>query len=308
MAFASGSLAKIAYNKETTWGTQATGTYKYLRFVSDTLNQDTKTEQSKEIRPDRNNTDTIRTDITGVGDINFEFSAKTWDDFIEAAACNAWATNVVVFGGTTAESFSIERQAADAGVFDMFLGMRVNQWDLKIAPGSITTGKFTFLGKRQEPAAVTGLTGAPTAPTTTSVLNAIDNVSEIRVSDLLVDSASVFTEISFSVNNNLRAQPAIGVLGAADVALGTCVVTGTLTAYLDGTDLLLDYTDFNESALSFKTSDAAGNSYKFEFPRIKFTKGDDAVKGQNTDTLMSMNWSNQVDALGVAMKVTRVVV
>jgi hypothetical protein len=307
MPFASGSLARIAYAPEVTWGTAPVSGYKYIRFVSDTLTQETTVEQSKEIRPDRNNTDAIRTDITGAGDINFEFSAKTFDDFIEGAACNPWAANVILFGGNVLKSFAIERAAVDVNVFDTFLGMRVNQWDLTVAPGTISTGKFTFIGKRQEADVTTGA-GTPTAPTTTLVMNAIDNIEEIRVGDLLVDSTHIFTEISFSVNNNMRAQPAIGVLGAADVALGTCVVTGTLTAYLDGVELLNDYLNFAESALSFKAFDAVGNSYTFEFPRIKFTAGDDAVKGQNTDTLMTMNWSNLVDNLGVAFKVTRVVI
>lgn len=383
-----GSFARIAVVPEVTWGVNPGAGFVYKRFTSDSLNQDTKTTQSKEIRPDRNNQDTIRTDLSASGDLNFEKSVTSFDELIAGAMMSDWSTSVALAGqsidisgasGNTAtltdaataaafanvvkgqwiklsgftaaadngycrvttktssnvvvveglvfvneagqtdiaikasmiriglvkKSFTIERQAFDIGnVFDLFLGMRVNTWSLKITPGSILTGKFGFLGKRQDPQTTTAA-GTPTTVGTDPVANAIDNVKMVREGSFGIDSSLILTEISFELNNNLRAQPAIAVLGAAGVALGTAVAKGTLHAYMLDRAFLQKYTDFTPSMLAFRLEDAALKGYIFTWPHIKFTKGSDEVKGQNNDTLVAADWEASVDADGVAMQVDR---
>lgn len=119
----------LRYVEETTWGEVPSGPPKFtdLRFTSEGLIGDKNTEVSEEIRDDRQIPDIIRTGIMASGDINFELSAVTYEDFMRALLMSAgWSSVVVVMSSGTVDV------VAATGVFTHSSGWdnvpTVGQW------------------------------------------------------------------------------------------------------------------------------------------------------------------------------------
>ena len=208
--------------------------------------------------------------------------------------------------GTTKSSFLLEKKLPTSGgdEFVSFRGMRVGGAELSIAPGSILTGSFSFQGERAYAAGATVGDGSPTAAATTDVLNAIDNVAEIREGGAL--TTMDITNMTLSIDGALRAQPAVAVLGNSGIGIGTIAVTGTIEAYFESRTEYEKYLDFTTSEVSFELSDAASNRYMIDMPQLKYTDGQVQVPGKDGDVLVSLQFTAYRDPSdGFTIGITR---
>lgn len=97
MSFATANRTDLKRVKETTWGTTpASPALKVIRYTGETLDDGITTEKSKEIRADRMVSDLIITDAAISGDVNFELSYASFDDFFESAFMTAVTTAVTI--------------------------------------------------------------------------------------------------------------------------------------------------------------------------------------------------------------------
>jgi hypothetical protein len=192
--------------------------------------------------------------------------------------------------GTTENPFSIERYHADKTQYFGFTGMVPNTLAMTAAANSIMTGTLDFIGKDASRGA-TSIGATYSAATTADVMNAVSNVGQIMEGSTLTTISGVFvSELSFTLNNNVRGQAAIGTLGNADLGVGTAEVTGTLNTYFENGDLYDKYLAGTESGISFKVEDSSGNAYIFTFPRVKFQTDTVNVGGLNSDVMENMTW------------------
>ena len=104
-----------------------------------------------------------------------------------------------------------------------------------------------------------------------------------------------YTDLSFSLTNNLRAQAAIGQVGAAGIGYGRREITGTITAYFEDDDLYEEAVSNNASSLSFPISDGT-NTYTVTLPRLKFTSRRAVAGGNNQDILAECQFQALYDA------------
>lgn len=196
--------------------------------------------------------------------------------------------------GTTRKSFLIEKEFNDIGEFFTYTGMRVGNAQLNIAPGAILTGQFSFQGENQTAqgnSIIDGLISPQTvAVASNDVFNAVDNVGNVLIDDV-VDADLCFTEISFSIENNLRFQPCIGQLASSGIGIGRTEVTGTVAAYFVNRTTYEKYLNFNDVSLSFTLSDAANNVYLLDFPSFRFTNGEVVAAGNDEDVLVNLEFS-----------------
>lgn len=86
------NLMQLAYAAESTYKTAPTGSYTKVRYVSESLRQDTSTTISQEVRSDRMTADIIRTGIRASGDVSIEISYGAYDDLFESAFFDTWTT------------------------------------------------------------------------------------------------------------------------------------------------------------------------------------------------------------------------
>lgn len=107
-AAASADRIQVAYIKEDeafgSFRDGEAGGYQELRLTSESLGQNTTAVASQEIRSDRQNVDVIRTGVNAGGDINFELSHGTYDEFFQLAlqaAAVAGSVRVIDAADTT---------------------------------------------------------------------------------------------------------------------------------------------------------------------------------------------------------------
>jgi len=305
----------LSIQEETAWGTTVTNAaFKPLRTTGESLTFNISNSQSDEIRSDRNVADMIRTDAATAGDLNFELSYggeissgvnHAFDDILEGVMCSDWATNVLK-NGTTLKSYSIEKNFPDAtnGKFQTFKGNRFDGMSLSLQAGSIITGSASLQGKTVTVGEATLTSASPLAASATDVMNSINNVGT------LTEGGSTLSDqvmsLSLQASNNLRTTQAIGTLGAARIGLGQFVVTGSMSVYFANKTLFEKFINGTVSALSFRTSDAAGNYYQFDLPSIEYTSGTVLAGSANADVMAELGFQAKFNASEAAtMKITR---
>ena len=93
MTFADSNRASIRYIPESisAWGeTPATGRSRLMRFTSSTLTGTKETTVSEELRADRMVSSVPEVQAGSEGEINFELSAGSQDDFLQAFLLGFW--------------------------------------------------------------------------------------------------------------------------------------------------------------------------------------------------------------------------
>ena len=208
----------------------------------------------------------------------------------------------MINNGVTRKSFTLEKLFSDitdpqdspeSDVIQYFTGMRVGSMNLAIAPGSIINGSFSFEGKQAFSVGSTIGDGAPSTVSANDVLNAVDNIRDILI-DGVADENCQFTNVEFTVDNTLRAQPCIGQLANNGIGLGRSVLSGTIEAYLLDRTFLDRYLNFTTTSLSFRAT-LGGNNYIFDFPAVKFTTGTTDTGGNDQDVLVTVEFSGKRD-------------
>jgi len=198
--------------------------------------------------------------------------------------------------GTTRKSFQIEKLFSDLSPLEIqrFSGMRVGSMDLNIAPGAIINGSFTFQGK-QLIASSTSIGSQTQALSSDDVMSAVDNITDILINgEQITDQAACFTNVQFTVENNLRDQPCIGSLALGGIGIGRTNVSGTIEAYFRNRALFDLYLDFLTTSVSFRAT-LGGDSYVFDFPAVKFTSGEVVAGGNDQDVIVSLEFESKRD-------------
>lgn len=301
------SQTRLAYTAESTWGaTPSTPTWTNVRFTGESLVANIQNTQSQEIRPDRNVADLAQVGADSGGSVDVELSYGGYmDDWIEAALGGTWATNVLK-NGATFRSFTLEKTFEQGATdqFHRYEGSVIDTMSLSLAPGSIATGSFGFVGKNGVSAQAEVASSTYTAVNSNPVMNAASDFASLAITGA---TGPELTALDINVANNLRTQPVIGVLGARGVGLGQFSVSGSATAYFENAELYELFLDGTEADLSFKIGGASDLNYTFDIPRLKFQTAQVNAGGNNQDVLVNLTFQGLFDSgESAALKVTRV--
>ena len=121
----------LAFVEETTYGETPTGpapTLQELRFTGESLNQNTDSISSAEIRDDRQVPDVIRTGISAQGGIDLEMSYDAYDEFLAAALHSAAWSSLATDTQTTFSMAVSDNSVNDSGSGFVTAGFLANQW------------------------------------------------------------------------------------------------------------------------------------------------------------------------------------
>lgn len=121
---------KVSYVQESTFGAQETGSnLQTLRLNNESLVHDKVTTTSEEMRSDGQISDIPRIGVSTSGDIAFELSYGTYDDFLAAAIrSSGWSSEVRISAAITISAASGDNSINDsASGFGSFVA---NQWAL----------------------------------------------------------------------------------------------------------------------------------------------------------------------------------
>ncbi|HMB76904.1 MAG TPA: phage tail tube protein [Kiloniellaceae bacterium] len=284
MAFADSSETEIAFIPESVFGTTpATPVFQRMRVTSEDLMGEQQTTVSNELRPDAEVADLIRVGESATGNLPFELSfGSEFDTLFEHALRGSFAANELK-AGIEKKSISLEKRH-ETGATDhyfRFVGCRVGQMSLNLKAQEIVTGSLQIMGL-SEATDTAIISGATYTDANSNPVMAAADVGTITVGG--VAGTLYYTDLSFSLNNNLRAQPAIGQVGAAGIGYGRREITGSIIAYFEDDDLYEEAVQNNSSSLSFALSDGS-NSYSVTLPKLKFTSRKAVAGGNNQDIM-----------------------
>ena len=277
--------------KETVFGTTpTTPALKEIRYTGESLNFNQTKTTSNEIRSDRNTSDILITGADASGDINVELSIASFDDLIEGAFAASFSAPVAnlsdIKNGTSLLSYTIQKhfQDLDVPAYQNFNGCRVGGMNLEFTNGSILTGSFSIMGLNST-IGTSQIAGATiVAAPTQSVMNAVTDLVEIEEDG--VASTMVIKTLSLNLNNNLRAQDAIGTLGHVGIALGRLEVIGNISAYFKDLTQYNKFLNNTSFKLGFKCIDDVNDYYEFTLPNCKFESATIVSGGLDQDIMI----------------------
>lgn len=200
--------------------------------------------------------------------------------------------------GTTFSSYTIEREYADITTasekYVRFVGATVESMDLTVAAQQVTGGSFNFLAKSEASGtgALSNYSTSVSLGDGNTVMNAINHVQSVFVDD----ASYPITSLSLNYNNNLRARPQVGTLGAASIGSGTVNVSGQFQAYYATKAQFDKFINQQDAEFAIVFEDVDQNGYVIEMPRIKYSAGQRVGGGQNTDVIADLSFQAIRDA------------
>ena len=229
----------------------------------------------------------------------------------EVAGASVTIDGSTISSGKTDHSYTIQKSFLDLTTpsYQNFRGCRVSTMNMSLSVGSIVTTGFGIMGMTSETTTsqISGLT--ETAKTSTDVMNAVTNVSNIiATNESNVTTAIKFTDLSLSFDNSLRDLKAIGTLGAIDIRAGTIQATASINPYFENIQLLEAYLASTEFVLSWQATSADGYTYVFSLPAVKFTSQGLAAGSRDTDMIINGQVQAILDSTsGKTMRIDRFV-
>lgn len=208
----------------------------------------------------------------------------------EAAGDTVTMGGSYIRNGTTLKSYTLENEFADITQFISFTGMCVSSATLNFAVGEILNGTVNFIGMDSARGTSTVGTGSPTAASSNDVMNAVDDVSNIRENGTLLSTGGVYVlGASVTVDNGLRGQKAISNLGNVGIGVGRCNVTGSLEIYFKNGNLYDKFINNTATSIDLRVTDGT-TTYVIDLPNIKFTGGDPTVSGIDADVVLPLDF------------------
>lgn len=283
-AIATGARHSMGLIPEANYGvTPLTPAFEDVRHTSASLALTKTTNESAEVRSDRQIAHFRHGNNSVAGDIGIELSYGSLDTLLEAALCGTWDADAPIAGtdqlkvGTTRRSFTLERIFGNLATpeYHRYTGLEVNSFSLNVAPDAIVSGSFACIAQAMSigTAIISGATYP--AATATEPFDSFSGVISEGGSPI-----GVVTSLDLTLENGLNPLFVVGSKNTIDPIIGKSRVTGTLNAYFESKALLEKFIDETASSLTFTLVDQAGNEYEFVIPNIKYTGGQVDVSGE----------------------------
>lgn len=197
--------------------------------------------------------------------------------------------------GTTLTSLSIEKGFLGQTVptYIVNTGMQVNTMDHALTSRAKITGSIAFMGMGGSQS-TTALDASPDAATTGVVMAANANVGRVAENGAQVTSPNWAKELTFQINNNLRAIDAVDSTSPVAVREGECTVTGKINTYFGDNTLLAKLYAGTATSINARV---AKNSQAliYQFPRVTMRDGVPAAGGKNQDVMLDASWQASID-------------
>lgn len=192
-----------------------------------------------------------------------------------------------IVNGSTFDTFAMEYALTDITQYLTFTGLQANTFDLSLDVGAVAKGSFGFTGRGHSMQATPLITGA-SASQTLEVMNGVTDIGAIYENGVSILGATSFIKsLKLNVNNNTRAQKALGVFGTVGVGYGELAISGTLEVFVENAAYYSKWLAGTTTSLSVGMADAAGNGYMFDFDKIKFKDGGLNMSGRD-DVMLSL--------------------
>jgi hypothetical protein len=272
------SQVALRYLPEVTRGTTPASAGKTLRVTSISPRFVANSVESEELRSTRTQPRGARVEESGALDFGFEFSPRTFDEVLELALHNTWATNTLTNGLTRrSATFELSYGGMSPAVFHAYKGMVCDRLSLTIAARQKVTGSVSLLGNKPTAGTTTAFTGTAVAATTTPIANAVGHVTAITEGG---SALGTVLGLDLEVANNLTVDPIVGSADPYDIGLGQVAVSGTLRMYFANATHYGKFLANTASALALEFA-VGGDTYALTLANIEYTDGNPEIPGNN---------------------------
>jgi hypothetical protein len=198
----------------------------------------------------------------------------------EIAGDSVTVQGAVVTNGTEKRSFSFEKQWSDlSNKYMNWTGVRNGGWKFSFDAEDKVKVTFPFSGKTGNTAAATIGTGSHAAATTTTLINAISDLT--FVGEGTTQAALTLRGADIDVQCFPRHDPVAGSTDPFQIGLGDVEVKGQLRLYLSDTTYLAKMLAHTLTSLSFAFTDEDGNAYGIYLPSVRFSQDKAPTSGRN---------------------------
>ena len=169
----------------------------------------------------------------------------------------------------TDDSFTVEQQFSDIGVYRVATGVKVSNASVSVEPDSFATVEFGLLGKDQVSSGTKYFTSPANASTNESLTG---NAGAIFANGVQL---GLVTSFSFDVDGGMEAGKIVGNLmpdgtrPASAIFLGRVAVTGTMSAYFENDNFYSLFRDETPVSVVFKFKGEGDEFMVFKFPKVK---------------------------------------
>lgn len=196
--------------------------------------------------------------------------------------------------GIMKRSFVVEQGFTDVSKYFRFNGQRLGTMSLDLASGAVINGSFGFQGASAEQGDTSFADSTTTdVTTTTSTVNATENVGDIRESSAMDILANTVQSFSLNVDNALRDQSAVGEKYPKGIGYGRQTVSGSMTVYFENGNLYDKFLNHTYTQLSIDAFDGAAtpNRIRITLPRVIFQTDNPNVGGIDQDVTESIDFT-----------------
>ncbi|NAS06208.1 hypothetical protein GPS47_11495 [Acinetobacter haemolyticus] len=275
-----------------------------FEFTENGLDATVSKETSNSISSGRITRSSMITGAEYAGDLTCEAKySPLVQDLMAAAAFNNWASNVLTFGGTNRQTFSILRGFEDVNDYHVFKGCHVNTFGINIPESGLITMTFGFMALGR-----TNFASAPAGTITAADSN--PKMSNVSVGDILIDGVSqagtsCITAFSFNWDNTMQIQRCLGNgVDPKKILEMLAAGTGSFTSAWSRNTSDMYAKQFTNATISLKVpiEDSLGNKYEIFIPKAEITAS--LPSGGNSDIL---NTSFEYTVVDKAPTITRIV-
>ena len=263
------------------------------------------------------------------GTINFEAQANAflYDMIICALQVNKltsfegstnWAAAEAIKNASTKHCFAILKRVAVASGYDWYVyrGCQVSGMNLEISSNALISGTVNITGVRPDTvieatASVAGWTFA--AQVETPLMSGPYSLRNFAISawngSTWVDTSITMQSLSIAIDNQMRAQNAVGInsIYAAAVASGRFKTTFSGSAYYANPKIYKALLGDTKIKIYGKLLDSSTDGIIFESHLCKVTSGaSPAAGGPDQDLMISSEFQAFEDATNGTLKITKV--
>ena len=266
----------------------------------------------------------VQGEVTGAFSYEMQAGAFFYDMLIAVLQANKtmaasgstnWAAASAIKNGSTKHCLAfVKRVQVGTNSYDwyIFRGCQIGSLSAEIQPNSLITGSINVMGVRPQapieasakPAGWT-LTDAPVL----GLMSGVDSLQGFAISSGGTPTGVTMQNISFTIENQLRQQPAVG-LGhpfAAGVASGRLSVKFSGSAYYANPTIFEAFLDDDTLEIEGSLLDAAGNGISFECGTVKVTAGSiPMASAPDQDLLISSEFQAFEDATTGTISITKI--
>ena len=225
----------------------------------------------------------------------------------EGSATAAATNGGVIENASESRSFTFEKNFIVDGTdnFFLFSGQRASSLSLSMTTGSIVSGELAFMGATPAASATSQEASSYSPALTNELMNSVSNVKGLAMYSVAPNgtatliTGATFQELSLSISNNLRDQPAVGSLFPQGIGSARIKVEATASLYFANRELFDQFLVNGSLQIRFQLTDAKdayGNRYGFVLPELKISSHEATAGGTDSDIMASVSFAAQKDA------------